>query len=176
MKKLLAIMAVPAALSLALPVDGFAQTGPGRPADKPAVTAPGDKPAATTRETFKHMPGMHESSDLIGTRVKDTQGKDLGEIDQLLIDPKEGKVTHAVIGVGGLAGIGEKQVVVSWSDLKLATDHRGGKAVVTMDRASLDRAPRYEKRAMAEERERAPAASPPTTPRVEPKPDTEKKQ
>jgi sporulation protein YlmC with PRC-barrel domain len=180
MKKLLAIVALPAVLSLTLTLDAFAQQAPGRPAEKPPTTekpatAPADKPATSTG-AFKHTPGLHESSELIGTRIKDAQGKDIGEIDQLLIDSKSGKVSHVVVGVGGLAGVGEKKVVVPWSDVKLAADHRGGKAQVTMDRAMLDKAPSYEKRVMAPDRERTPpAASPATLPSGEPKSDSEKK-
>jgi sporulation protein YlmC with PRC-barrel domain len=174
MRRLFAIFTVPAALSLTLSVDGFAQQTPPRPAEKPATTAPADRPA-TPSGAFKHTPGTHESSDLIGTRIKDAQGKDIGEIDQLLIDSKTGKVSHVVVGVGGMAGVGEKKVAVPWSDVKFRADQKDGKAVVTMDRAALEKAPRYEKRAMAPDRDRTPPASPATTPRGEPKPDSEKK-
>jgi sporulation protein YlmC with PRC-barrel domain len=176
MKKLLAIFALPAALTLTLTVDGFAQQAPARPAEKPATTAPADKPA-TSAGTFKHTPGLHESSDLIGTRIKDAQGKDLGEIDQLLVESKTGRVSHVVVGVGGMAGVGEKKVAVPWSEIKFSADHKDGKAVITMDRTLLEKAPRYEKRAMAPDRDRTPpAASPATTPRGESKPDNEKKR
>jgi sporulation protein YlmC with PRC-barrel domain len=175
MKKLLAIVAIPSALSLALAVDGAAQQPTTPPADKPSVTQPADRPSAAPRETFRNTQGLHESSDLIGTRIKNAQGKDIGEIDQLLVDPKDGKISHVVVGVGGLLGIGEKQVVVPWSNVRVAADHRGGKAVVTMDQAMLERAPRYEKRMSGDPAGTPPAASPTTTPRMEPKPDTDKK-
>jgi sporulation protein YlmC with PRC-barrel domain len=177
MKKVLAIVAGPLALSLALAVEGMAQqqqpTTP--PADRPSTTQPADRPGATPRDTFRNSEGLHESSDLIGTRIKNAQGKDIGELDQLLIDPKDGKISHAVVGVGGFLGVGEKQLVVPWSDVKVAPDHRGGKAVVTMDQATLEKAPRYEKRVTSGDTGRTPAASPATTPRTEPKPETEKK-
>jgi sporulation protein YlmC with PRC-barrel domain len=171
MKKLLAIVAVPVVLILATTIDGFAQQRPAQPADKPA-----DRPSTTARETFKNTQGLHESGDLVGTRVKNAEGKDVGEIDQLLINPKDGKVSHVVVGVGGLAGVGERKVVVPWSDVKIAADQRGGKAVVTMDQAKLEKAPSYEKRMTGTDRERMPPAGSPTTPpRSEPKTDTEKK-
>src|SRR5687768_10008681 len=70
------------------------------------------------RQTFQKPEGVMESRQLVGTKVKGSDGKDLGEIDQFLVD-KDGKVTHAVIGVGGLLGVGESHVVVPWSDVKL---------------------------------------------------------
>jgi hypothetical protein len=116
-----------------------------------------------------------ESKRLIGTAVHNDRGDRVGEIDQLLIDPKDGKVAHAVIGMGGFAGIGERKVVVGWNEVKMSagapargeTAGRGEEAVprgqmmVRVDQSVLDRAPRYQ--GTARERQ-APAASPKTTP------------
>jgi sporulation protein YlmC with PRC-barrel domain len=138
-----------AALVFAAPLLASAQT-----------TRPADRPVRDTRDTkapaWKHA-GLHESKDIIGTRIKSTAGKDLGEIDQLLID-RNGKVSHVVIGLGGLAGVGEKKVVVPWSDLKFAPVAEGKKNAVTMDEARLENAPRYDRTARSGES--APAASP----------------
>ena len=118
--------------------------------------------AADARDTkapaWKQDAGVHDTKDIIGTRIKNVDGKDLGEIDQLLID-RNGKVTHAVIGIGGLAGVGEKKVVVPWSDLKFAPVAEGKKNAITMDGARLENAPRYERAARSDV---APSASPRT--------------
>ena len=90
---------------------------------------------------WKNNAGLYETKDIIGTRVKNTAGKDLGEIDQLLID-RNGKVSHVVIGVGGLAD---------------------GKSAVTMNAAKLESAPRYD-RDRAARSDVPPAASPRTPP------------
>src|SRR5262249_33096515 len=75
------------------------------------ATAPSDQPRMTIpREAFKSTQAVEESGKIIGTRVKRPQGEDLGE-NQLLMAPKEGKVATAVIGLGGVVGIGEKHVV-----------------------------------------------------------------
>ena len=99
-----------------------------------------------------------DSKKVIGMRIKGADGKDLGEIDQLIMNMSSGKITHAIVGLGGLAGVGEKHVVVPWSDLKFTRD--GDKTVVTMDRAKLEAAPRFTRDA-----DRVPAASPATAPR-----------
>ena len=119
--------------------------------------------AADARDTkapaWKQDAGVHDTKDIIGTRIKNAEGKDLGEIDQLLID-RNGKVTHVVVGIGGLAGIGEKKVVVPWSDLKFAPVADGKKNAITMDGARLENAPRYERAARSSDV--APSASPRT--------------
>jgi hypothetical protein len=142
------LLAVFVAVLVAAPMAGSAQTT--RPADKPARDT-----ADTKAPAWKH-PGLHESKDIIGTRIKNAGGKDLGEIDQLLID-RNGKVSHVVIGLGGLAGMAEKKVVVPWSDLKFAPVTEGKKNAITMDETRLESAPRYERSARSDA---PPAASP----------------
>jgi osmotically-inducible protein OsmY/sporulation protein YlmC with PRC-barrel domain len=97
------------------------------------------------RPTWSKQEGLYESSRLIGARVKNAQGKDIGEIDQLIVDPKDGRITHAVLGVGGLLGIGEKKLVVPWSEIRVA--HEGQRTPkVTIDEGTLGKAPRYAER------------------------------
>ena len=115
---------------------------------------------STKPPVWKNSAGLHETKDIIGTRVKNVAGKDLGEIDQLLID-RNGKVSHVVIGLGGVAGVGEKKVVVPWSDLKFAPVAEGKKNAITMDEMKLEGAPRYDRTARSD---MAPAASPRTRP------------
>jgi sporulation protein YlmC with PRC-barrel domain len=121
-----------------------------RDAEKRAWTMPAD---------------VMESKKLIGTHIVGADGKKLGEIDQVLVHPSDGKISHVVIGLGGVAGIGEKKVVVPWSDVKLTHDRAANKWVATVDRAALDQAPRFEARGA--ERSTAPAASPATSPKSE---------
>lgn len=84
-----------------------------------------------------------ESEKLLGARIKTPANKDMGEIDALLVDPTDGKVTHVVIGVGGITGIGETQVVMPWSDIKLRAQKN--RVEVVVDQAALDSAAKYEK-------------------------------
>jgi sporulation protein YlmC with PRC-barrel domain len=145
-------------MGLGFAVDGIAQSRPTAPAERPA-----DQPRPTPRDTFRSPQGVFESRHIVGMRVKDSLGKDLGEIDQLLIDSKDGKVTHAVVGLGGMLGIGERHVVVPWSDVKISADpsSRADRPVINIDPAALARAPRYEKRAAAAGRDSSPPSASP---------------
>ena len=149
-----------AALVVAVPLMADAQTP--RPADKPASDREISK-QRDTRPAWKSDAALHDSGEIVGTRIKNAEGKDIGEIDRLLIDPQSGKVSHVVVGLGGLLGVGEKKVVVPWSDLKFGAVQDGKKAMITMDQAKLESAPRYERSARAE---RSPSASPSTSPRL----------
>jgi sporulation protein YlmC with PRC-barrel domain len=152
------------ALTLGLAFGASAQTRP--------ATEPSTRDTATTkaqRQAWAPSATAVEASKLIGTKVKNEAGKDLGEIDQLLVDSGDGKVTHVVIGKGGVLGVGEQKVVLSWSDVKLQSDPNNRNRMVAMvDQSKVDAAPRYEAR---RDRDTAPAASPGTTPSSQPRPD-----
>ena len=97
-------------------------------------------------------------------RIKNDLDKDIGTVENLLIDPKTGKVSQVVVGVGGVLGVGEKKVV-PWNDLEVALTTDGKKPVAKMNEARLEAASRYERSASAE-RDRSsssPSASPNTT-------------
>ena len=145
MKKLI-VTALTLAIGL-FAADGYA-AGP------KVETKPGD------RAVYKMDANHLDSKKLIGMRIKGADGKDLGEIDQLIVDTSSGKITHAIVGLGGVAGVGEKHVVVPWSELKFTRD--GDTSVVMMERAKLEAAPRYTRDS---DRDRVPAASPATAPR-----------
>ena len=147
-----------AALVVAVPLMADAQAT--RPADRPASDREISKQRDTrdARPAWKNDASLHDSGDIIGTRIKNAEGKDIGEIDRLMIDPSSGKISHVVVGLGGFLGVGEKKVVVAWSDLKF-TGTDGKKAAVMIDQAKLERAPRYDRSARSDA---PPAASPRT--------------
>ncbi|MBO9515427.1 MAG: PRC-barrel domain-containing protein [Variovorax sp.] len=82
------------------------------------------------------------SSDRVeGTSVYNTSGDKLGTIDDLMIDKVSGQVRYAVMEFGGFLGIGTDRYPVPWSMLKYDTGLDG--YVVPLDKATLERAPRY---------------------------------
>ena len=114
------------------------------------------------RQAWAPDSGAMETSKLIGTRVRTADGKDAGEIDQLVVSQNDGKVTHVIVGKGGVLGVGEQRVVLRWSDVKLQQDpDRRGRWIAMVDQGKLDSAPRYEAR---QESGTPPAASPRTQP------------
>jgi sporulation protein YlmC with PRC-barrel domain len=150
MKKLLASL-----MLLAVPLAASAQT--------PMTPEKGPAAAKDTRPAWKADANLLESRHLVGMRIKNEQGKDVGEVDNLLIDPQSGKVSHAIVGLGGFMGVGERKVVVPWSELKVAATTDGKRPTATLDQTKLETAPRWERTAAPTVRDRTtstPSASP----------------
>ena len=83
----------------------------------PTTTAP---PAATNTapaaDTMSHQ-GQWRASKVVGLKIYNDSNESLGSVNDLLLD-KEGKITAAVIGVGGFLGMGEHYVAVPFEKIK----------------------------------------------------------
>ncbi|MBS1182414.1 MAG: uncharacterized protein H6Q99_2294 [Proteobacteria bacterium] len=101
---------------------------PAQPTDEMNSTttiggASSDQAASATTtggETFVTVPetGAWRVSDLQGKAVYDSEGKSIGEINDVLVS-LNGSVNAVIIGVGGFLGVGEKNVAVNMSALQL---------------------------------------------------------
>ena len=87
--------------------------------------------------------GVLKASDLIGMNVQGTDGKKLGDIKDLVIDPEEGGVEYAVLEFGGFAGIGDKYFAVPWEALQL--DETNKRLSLDVHKKDLKNAPGFDK-------------------------------
>jgi sporulation protein YlmC with PRC-barrel domain len=141
---------VTSVLVLALSIVVFGAVQAQQPAVPPATsdqsqtpattpTSPAPPASASGRQVFI------DAGSVIGSPVRTPDGKDVGRVSALMIDPQNGRIATAVISVGGVLGVGGSTVGVPWSALRIGQDKQ--KLVVTMEQSTL---------------EQAPAASPPT--------------
>jgi sporulation protein YlmC with PRC-barrel domain len=71
-------------------------------------------------------------SDLNGTEVKTVSGDELGDITDLAID-SNGRVSYAVLSVGGIFGMGDRLVPVPWDSFTFSLGgSEGDKRVITL--------------------------------------------
>lgn len=54
-------------------------------------------------------------SEMIGTSVTNPRGDDLGNIKEVVVDPRTGRVAYAVVAFGGFLGLGEKLFAIPYS-------------------------------------------------------------
>ena len=90
-----------------------------------------------TDETYH----LISSAKVDGTAVYNPGGDRLGTVDHLMINKVSGQVEYAVMSFGGFLGIGESYHPLPWRVLTYSPSMGG--YVVNVDRARLERAPRY---------------------------------
>ncbi|RVT44869.1 PRC-barrel domain containing protein [Rheinheimera sediminis] len=88
-------------------------------------------------------PGLMGAETLIGNDVYNHHEEKIGDIKELMLDMKAGKVSYAVLSFGSFLGMGEKLFAVPWSSLVLDTEHKRFKLNVNKDK--LDNAPGFDK-------------------------------
>lgn len=79
-----------------------------------------------------------DANSIIGATVR-SQGKDIGKVERLMVDPKDGRVRTVVLQQGGTLGVGGKSISVPWESVKVAQD--GGRIIVTAEQQILEQAP-----------------------------------
>jgi sporulation protein YlmC with PRC-barrel domain len=84
------------------------------------------------------------ASEIKGAKVTNFQNQDIGDIDELLIEPATGQVRFAVLSVGGFLGLGSTKVAVPWLAFQFGNDGSKTKYLLDATRERLEKAPRVE--------------------------------
>lgn len=116
-----------AGLSMTMAAGTFAQQQqPGQTSQgtaAPQSSQSSSAPSGTPQSPRSNIKGVLLSTDsLLGSNVRNPEGKEIGQIKQLMIDPHTGRVMYAVVAMGGFLGMGEKTVVVPWNAVVVARD------------------------------------------------------
>jgi sporulation protein YlmC with PRC-barrel domain len=95
-------------------------------------------------QTVAKGTNLPRASKLIGADVENGQGEDLGQIEDVVLDPQEGRVAYAVLSFGGFLGLGEKYFAIPWSALtaKAGDDDT---LILNVDKEKLKNAPGFER-------------------------------
>jgi len=99
------------------------------------VSAEAQQPPASATDR-----GIEIASDsLIGAKVRNPEGREIGSVKNLMIDPKQGKINSVSMSIGGFIGMGEKTILVPWDGVTVGRD--GQRLVVTVPNTVLEQAP-----------------------------------
>jgi len=85
-------------------------------------------------------PTLMGSDTLLGNRVFNREGEDLGTVREFMLDMATGQVTYAVLSFGG-----ERLFAVPWSALALDTGNR--RFTLDMAKPALENAPGFDQTA-----------------------------
>jgi sporulation protein YlmC with PRC-barrel domain len=95
--------------------------------DSPGVAAP-----AAAKADIKYR----RLSELVGLTIKNNQGEELGELEDIVIDTHEGKVAYAVLSMrSGFLGLNKELAAVPWSSFDILP--RLGTARLNADKETL---------------------------------------
>jgi sporulation protein YlmC with PRC-barrel domain len=87
-------------------------------------------------------PELMGAGTLIGDHVHNMQNEHLGDIKEIMLDTRTGKVAYAVMSFGGVFSIGEKLFAVPWEALKL--DNVNRRFTLDLDKEKFEDAPGFD--------------------------------
>ncbi|QPC81542.1 PRC-barrel domain-containing protein [Phototrophicus methaneseepsis] len=83
------------------------------------------------------------ATSLNGTNVVNTQGEDIGHIEDLMIDLTTGRILYAVLSFGGILGIGNKLFAVPFQSFTI--DQNNERFILDANKERLQNAPGFDK-------------------------------
>jgi hypothetical protein len=110
---------------------------PAKPVNAPTAKTP--EPIKDTKRFAEHT-GLFRSSTVIGSSVKDLNGKDAGKIEDLLLE-SDGDVEYAIVSFGGFLGVGDTLYAVPWD--AVIVDRENRTVLLDVKKETLERAPSF---------------------------------
>jgi len=87
-------------------------------------------------------PELMGADTLIGENVHNLQEEHLGDIKEIMLDMRTGRVAYAVLSFGGIFTLGEKLFAVPWSALKLDTTNK--RFILDVKKERFENAPGFD--------------------------------
>jgi sporulation protein YlmC with PRC-barrel domain len=78
---------------------------------------------------------------LEGGKIVDARGRELGTIEDIMIDVRGGAIAYAVMACGGFLGLREERLAVPWDALRL--DEERQRFVLEIERDRIAPVPGY---------------------------------
>ena len=88
-------------------------------------------------------PEIMAASSFEGETVVNAQGETVGEIEEIMLDVRAGRIAYAVMSVSGFLGIGEKYFAIPWHAFTMDTDN--DRFILDVDKERLKNAPGFDK-------------------------------
>jgi sporulation protein YlmC with PRC-barrel domain len=122
------------------------------PDDRAINGEPATLPEGTPRLSATEHPVVRVS-DIRGKTLVGSDGREVGKVDDLVVDTSSGRVAFVAVTFGGVIGIGKDRVAVPWSAFDINKD--GRLFVTNIDKEMINSAPRMTQKEWGELRDPA---------------------
>jgi uncharacterized protein YrrD len=92
---------------------------------------------------MQHQTKILSTTTVIGDKVINPEGEELGHIEEIMFDIHSGRIAYAVMSSGGFLGLGDKLFAIPWQSLAVDTDKHA--VILNADKARLENAPGFDK-------------------------------
>jgi hypothetical protein len=124
---------------------GADEPAPGAAPPAPPSAVPVTPPSAAPpppAQSAVHSVAPESAEAILGQRVTDVEGKDIGRLVDVLVDAN-GEPQAAVIDFGGFMGVGNRKIAVHWSVLHFNPGDPKNKVMLEMTPDQIKAAPEF---------------------------------
>jgi len=111
--------AIGVALAVVLVAGWAAAQGEQQQSQQPTAVQQSMQPGAG-----EYLPVLDSADQLLGMQIKNNQGHDLGNLEDIVLEPGLNYVAYGVLASGGTWGMGEKLFAIPWDVLQLSSDRQ----------------------------------------------------
>jgi sporulation protein YlmC with PRC-barrel domain len=86
---------------------------------------------------------VRATEDVVGKKVVNLAGEDVGEIKEIVFEGPAGRVTYAILSFGGFLGMGDRLFAVPWGSLSY--ERTNDVCMMKVDKELLKNAPGFDK-------------------------------
>jgi hypothetical protein len=112
------------------------------PPQSTTQTSPPQSTTQTPPQSAVQSVAPEEAEAILGQRVMDQEGKDIGRLVDVLVDAN-GQPQAAVIDFGGFMGVGNRKIAVHWSTLRFNPGDLKHKVTLEMTPDQIKAAPEF---------------------------------
>jgi sporulation protein YlmC with PRC-barrel domain len=95
----------------------------------------------------RQSPIVKTNKEVIGRKVINPQGENLGKVEEVMVDAIPGRVAYAVLSFGGFLGVGDKLFAVPWQALDWNPQQQA--FVINADKRFLEKCSRLRQKQLA---------------------------
>lgn len=114
-----------------------------KPETAPSPTSASENAGTTVQQTATQV----RTKELLGAKAVN-ENREVGKVDDLLVEENNAKVAGVVLSVGGIFGVGDKLVAIPWEQIDLIRGVQGKDSkpilYIMMTREQLEAAPYFE--------------------------------
>ncbi|MFP3983497.1 MAG: PRC-barrel domain-containing protein [Desulfurivibrionaceae bacterium] len=92
---------------------------------KSEMSEKADTQKEAMQESGMYSKNLKSANKLSGTKVFDSKNKNLGKVNDVIVDTASGKVTYIILTSGGVFGVGGEDYPIPWKALKQKEDKKG---------------------------------------------------
>jgi sporulation protein YlmC with PRC-barrel domain len=92
---------------------------------------------------MNEYPQVLQATTVIGNKIVNPAGEQLGNLKELVIDLEDGRIAYAVLSFGGFMGMGDKLFAIPWE--ALVPDPQNHTFILDVEKEVLKGAPGFDK-------------------------------